>query len=538
MYAAYFGLTENPFNLTPDQRYLFLSHYHNEALHHVLYGINTRKGFVTVIGGVGTGKTTLCRALLNQLDASTKTALIFNTAISDVEFLETINQEFGIETGGTKKTRKEHIDLLNAFLLDNFKQGGNAVVVVDEAQNLSPLVLEQIRMLSNLETEREKLIQIVLVGQPELRKHLLAPALRQLNERITVRYQLRALDRQDVKNYIEHRLVIAGGRGNVRFSTGALSAIYAYSRGNPRRINAVCDRALLIGYSKDEFKISRDTILRGVDDIKGNFKDYDTGTRWFQNRLAPAAAVMLMVFIVANLGGWNFRDQLSGLFSAVEKVAVVQGKTFIRRPVQFEKTAVVENRPFVVKPIKAQKKATRLVLDERTSLARLFRLFNIQEAETSFATGEVYPSLFSFEGDPELYRMITRPFRLRIRTDSADEAGYLLIREVTTGGAIALDAEDNERPVTEDFILAHWDGEMSWVYPYEHLSGKLTEGMSGLRVLKVQQMLQYMGYSVEPRGVYDRTTFEEVTRFQLNFGLKANGIVDTQTKALLYQMSG
>ena len=164
MYAAYFGVEENPFNLTPDQRYLFLSHHHTRALDHMLYGINERKGFIVISGGIGTGKTTLCRALLNQLDASTKTALVFNTSISDIELLETINQEFGIDTGSTRKTKKELTDILNEFLLENFRQGHNAVLVVDEAQNLSPLLLEQLRMLSNLETEKEKLIQIVLVG--------------------------------------------------------------------------------------------------------------------------------------------------------------------------------------------------------------------------------------------------------------------------------------------------------------------------------------------------------------------------------------
>jgi general secretion pathway protein A len=346
------------------------------------------------------------------------------------------------------------------------------------------------------------------------------------------------MDRQEVKTYVEHRLVVAGCRGKVRFTTGALSAIYAYSQGNPRRINAVCDRALLIAYCKNEFEISRDTIVKASNDIEGSFKDYDTRTRWFQNRLAPATAVILAVFIVANLGGWSLKDQISGLFSAMEKAAMVQSKAFVRKPVEFEKTAVIQSKPFVVEPMKTQEPVATLVLDERTSLNRLFRLFNVQEAQTNFAAGDIYPGLFSFEGDPQLYRMFVRPFRLRINSDSGDEPGYLLIRRVTNGGGIVLDAQGKERPVTEDFMLAHWDGEMSWVYPYEHMNGKLSEGMSSLGVLRIQQVLQHLGYSVEPRGVYDRTTFNEVMRFQLNFGLKADGIVDTQTKALLYQMSG
>ena len=212
MYASFFGLKENPFNLTPDPRYLFLSPHHKEALDHLLYGINERKGFITVIGGVGTGKTTLCRALLGHLDATTKSALIFNAFISDMELLKTINEEFDIAMDPRADTKKAYIDALNDFLLDTFRRGGNAVLLIDEAQNLSHAVLEQIRMLSNLETEKEKLIQIVLVGQSELRDMLAAPSLRQLYERIMVRYDLKPLDSKDIRGYIEHRLVVAGGR--------------------------------------------------------------------------------------------------------------------------------------------------------------------------------------------------------------------------------------------------------------------------------------------------------------------------------------
>ena len=524
MYASYFGLKENPFNLTPDPKYLFLSQRHNEALDHLLYGINERKGFIAIVGGIGMGKTTLCRALLNQTDDSTKTALIFNTSISEAELLETINQEFGIDTGGTKTNKKEQIDRLNAFLLKNFAQGGNAVLVFDEAQNLSPAVLEQIRMLSNLETDKEKLIQIVLVGQPELRKLLAARTLKQLNERIMVWYQLEGLDRHDMQHYIEHRLVVAGGRGNLKFTGGALSAIHAYSRGVPRRINAVCDRALLIAYCRDEFVIKKSTILKAIEDIKGDFGQYHAKAGWFQSRVASAAA-MLMVFIIATFGGWHFRDQLSGLFSVIEKADVVESKAFIRRPIDYG-------------TFKAQKRPASLVLDKRASLAGLFKLFNVQEAESIFGTGEVYPGLFSFEGAPRLYRMFRKPLRLRIKAESEDEVAYLLIREVTSGGAIALDAEGKERLVGEEFILKNWDGEMSWVYPYEQDNKNLTEGMRGQNVLKVQQMLQQMGYSLQPTGLYDSATLKEVMRFQRILGLEANGIVGTRTKALLYQMSG
>jgi len=222
MYTAFFGFKENPFNLTPDPRYLYLSRYHREALDHLLYGINERRGFIAITGGIGTGKTTLCRALLDHLDENTKSALIFSSFISDMEILETINHEFGIEMEPGAETKKDYLDALNQFLLDNFSNGGNALLLIDEAQNLSHTVLEQIRMLSNLETEKDKLIQIVLVGQSELKGVLAAPSLRQLNERITVRYDLKPLDPADLRAYVSHRLSVAGGSGNLNFTKGGL----------------------------------------------------------------------------------------------------------------------------------------------------------------------------------------------------------------------------------------------------------------------------------------------------------------------------
>jgi len=266
MYEAYFGFKENPFTLSPNPQYFYLSQQHREALNCLIYGIGEKKGFMVVTGGIGTGKTTLCRALLSGLDGSTASALIFNPALSDIELLKTINQEFGIRMVG-RGTKKRYLDGLNAFLMRNFAAGKNAVLMIDEAQNLSHSVLEQIRMLSNLETVREKLIQIILLGQPELRQLLALPSLRQLNERITVRYELKPLVREDVRRYIEHRLVMAGGEPNGIFTVGSYALISGLSRGIPRRINAICDRALLIAYGRDLKTIDRRIVRVAVKDI-------------------------------------------------------------------------------------------------------------------------------------------------------------------------------------------------------------------------------------------------------------------------------
>lgn len=276
MYAAYFGLKENPFSLSPDARYLFLSEQHRDALNCLIYGIKEKKGFVLISGDIGTGKTTICRSLINSLDDSVETALIFNTAISDLELLETVLNEYGIDFKRESMTRKNYIDVLNDFLLKNYAAGKAAVLLIDEAQNLSHSVLEQIRMLSNLETETEKLIQIILIGQPELNNTLMLPALRQLNERITVRYDLKPLSSPEVLEYIQHRLKVAQGPGSLKFTKGAYNLIYNFTEGIPRRINALCDRSLLIAYTKNVSKINRKIV---------NLAAHDIGINYFQKTL-------------------------------------------------------------------------------------------------------------------------------------------------------------------------------------------------------------------------------------------------------------
>lgn len=282
MYAAYFGLKENPFRLSPEPSYLFLSEQHRDAINHMIYGIAEKKGFMMISGDIGTGKTTICRTLLTLIEGLVETALIFNTAISELELLETVCREFGIPVTDEPRTKKAYLDALNGFLLVNFAEGKKALLLIDEAQNLSHGVLEQIRMLSNLETEKEKLLQIVLVGQPELRAALALPALRQLNERITVRCELRPLSTNDVKRYIAHRLRVAGGPGKILMTPGAYHLIYYFSEGIPRRINTLCDRALLIAYAKNVTKVDRGMIRQAVRDI---------GEDYFQKTLSPAMKI-------------------------------------------------------------------------------------------------------------------------------------------------------------------------------------------------------------------------------------------------------
>ncbi|NTV48171.1 MAG: AAA family ATPase [Geobacteraceae bacterium] len=263
MYTKYFGFNEKPFTLTPNPRFIYLSKNHKEALAHLLYGINNHYGFIELIGEVGTGKTTVLRTLLSQRNY--RSALIFNPCMTNIELFRNINHEFGLNSDS--KYANELLDELNGFLLRENARGLTVVLVIDEAQNLSPEILEQLRLISNLETEDDKLIQIVLAGQPELSALLDLPELRQLNQRIAVRYKLQSMSMDETCTYIRHRMVVAGETGGVYFSRSALKLIHLYTRGLPRLINILCDRALLIGYGDEKRCISAVITVRAIIEI-------------------------------------------------------------------------------------------------------------------------------------------------------------------------------------------------------------------------------------------------------------------------------
>jgi general secretion pathway protein A len=267
MYWETLGFTEPPFSLTPNPEFLFMSGRHQEAFAHLLFAIDNAAGFIELSGEVGTGKTTVIRTLLGQLDpARYRTAFIFNPSISPLGLLQEINREFGITSAGSEA--HELHKTLNEFLLQENREGRTVVLVIDESQDLLPDVLEQVRLTSNLETEQKKLIQIVLVGQPELNQLLARQELRQLNQRITVRYHLEPMDPEEVNAYIRHRVrVAAQGREPVTFSDGALKRISRHSGGVPRLINAVCDRTLLSAYTREVREISPDMATEAIDDL-------------------------------------------------------------------------------------------------------------------------------------------------------------------------------------------------------------------------------------------------------------------------------
>jgi general secretion pathway protein A len=267
VYLEYYGLTEPPFDITPNPRFLFYSAKHREAFNHMLYGIRERKGFVQMTGEVGAGKTTLCRAMLEQLDDQFATALILNPIMSADELMKAVAVEFGLSVKALD--RLDTLAAINQFLLKQVERGKDTVLIIDEAQDLTDELLEQVRLLSNLETDNRKLLQIVLMGQPELRARLNNHRLRQLRQRITVRYHLLPLTRDEVMRYVQHRLHVSGGNGTPYFTRPALWRVHHYSQGIPRLVNAVCDKALLAGYVQNSERIDFGMVGRAIRELEG-----------------------------------------------------------------------------------------------------------------------------------------------------------------------------------------------------------------------------------------------------------------------------
>jgi general secretion pathway protein A len=301
VYQEFYGFREKPFALTPDPEFFYLSETHWTALESLLYGIQQRVGFMVVTGEIGTGKTTLGRVLLEKLDKKVRTAVIFNSFLTEGDLLKVILQDFGFPSRG--RSKKDRMDVLNLSLVERLSEGENAVLIIDEAQNLSVPVLEQIRMLSNLETEKEKILQIILMGQPELNQKLQSPALEQLNQRIAIRHHLQPLPAAKTEEYIHHRLRKAGAQENITFSKSALKSIHQFSRGTPRLINLLCDRALLAGFMEQTHQIDGGIMGQAAKSLQGKDKGIAPGSRssW-PSRLIRWGSALFLIFLFFTVG--------------------------------------------------------------------------------------------------------------------------------------------------------------------------------------------------------------------------------------------
>lgn len=541
MYTAYFGLTENPFALTPDPRYLYLSARHREALAHLLYGAGEGGGFVQLTGEVGTGKTTVCRAFLDQLPEHVDVALILNPALTAPELLQAICDELRITVPERDASIKELVDRLNQYLLDAHARGRRTVVIIDEAQNLDPEVLEQVRLLTNLETEKHKLLQIFLIGQPELRQVLGARGMRQIAQRITARYHLVPLSRAETADYIRHRLAVAGCTQEL-FTAGALRLIYRYSGGVPRLINNLCDRALLGAYATDRRRATAGIVRRAARELRG-----EPALAWWQlprywRWLGPALAVAL----AAVWGGavwWQDPARLGAVWATLSGVTAAPPAVELQKP---DARPVVAATP-QAEPILEEPPRVRLVqmlrdpaapTDQRTAENRLLEHWGVVAADLPGRrlcerAASIGLNCLEGKGTWNNLRGYNRPAILRLR-DGAGGVFYVVaaaLEEDTV--TIQAGTQEAEFPITEVDRLWYGDFVMLWRPPVAGVR-VIRPGMAGSEVLWLREVLDRLQGVYEPLPVgdpafYDAVLVERVKEFQRSRGLMVDGIVGTET---------
>ena len=585
MYCPFFGLQEKPFSITPDPRFLFLSPSHQEALGHLLYGIEERKGFITVTGEVGTGKTLLCRALLDRLGRHVRTALVFNSFMSEIELLRSINEDFGIAQGGA--TRKELIDHLNQYLIGEFSAGRNAVLIIDEAQNLAPPVLEQIRMLSNLETERGKLLQIVLVGQPELRQQLARPELRQLNQRIALRYHIQPFDRQETADYVNHRLVVAGSHGGVKFSRHALSSIYRLSAGIPRKINLLCDRAMLSAYVHGSNLIEHAHVRQAWNELEGQ----DGGAflpiaRHTPRRRSLTAQGLILGLALTVGGAWlglnrsrlpELRVAVPGQMAETAAQASMGSSNDAAEPLEaVQVTESVETGPGTplgqAPPeftggspsggMSTSEEAARPLTQSSNGISGFspgglsgevllrallveFRRDLQQRGLSAKATLADVASGFGLEMLPiriDLHRL--KQFRAACLVETypsnASEPTFLIVRGVSPEGVELTDASGELRRLGDAELVKSWHGQ-TYLFHRRGLELRsiLSWGRQSPEVRALQQRLKDTGYmQTAPSGLFDDDTTAAVRRLQKDHALQVDGAAGPATKMVLYHLVG
>lgn len=558
MYEEFYRFNEAPFRLTPDPNYLYLSTQHREAFGHLLFGIREGSGFVAVTGEIGTGKTTLLRALLRDLEPTTIVGYLFNPALSDLELLQTVNSEFSLPSASSSK--KELVEHLNRFLVAQKLAGRRVVVIVDEAQALAPATLEQLRLLSNLETETQKLLQIILVGQPELRALLRRPDLVQLNQRITIRWHLKPLERAETVEYIRHRLRIAGGAAAVGvFTPRACRRIHRYARGVPRLINIAAHHSLLIGYTSDQQSIDAPTVRRALAELR----QHDGGPRGRRQILWPAAALGMtgvataLAFVVLDL--WPVTGPATpGAASAVVATPGVAVAPLVQRTAQMgvilaasdalrqapvsSPTAVrTPDRVNVWEPVAALDQhaaaaaATNgllLAWDAAPLSAQELRRGRLDLSRIAEDRGLNY---LTTSGTLARFAKLNLPAILELAVPPSGRRRSALLARLTND-RITLRVAGSEVAVSEDELATVWYGKAHLFWrDFETLPSMLAPGSSGTEVGRLQRLVARVGELGGPPSLtYDRATEEAIARFQRSHRLEPDGIVGPLTKIVLY----
>tara|TARA_R110002072_G_scaffold4245_7_gene30056 strand:+ start:70 stop:1818 length:1749 start_codon:yes stop_codon:yes gene_type:complete len=560
MYYQYFGLTEAPFSIAVNPRYLFMSARHRDALAHLLYGVGAGGGFILLTGEVGTGKTTINRCLLEQLPSNTDVAIILNPALNAIELLGSVCDELGIVYDHEKHTLKTLTDKLHSFLLANHSRGRKTVLLIDEAQHLDFDVLEQIRLLTNLETNNEKLLQIILIGQPELAQMLARPELRQLNQRITARYNLDPLNFDETNAYIQHRLQVAGmSPERVVFSPAVVRGIYKATRGIPRVINVLCDRMLLGAYGRNAGHVDHDMLRLAVKEVLGEQEAESNPWRW----LVIGAAVALAVWA----GGWLLgkytaapepelaavRDSAPPAVAiaepalapdadnaqvAAEQTAAGESETVL----PIEETAPVSTVATVGSPAADTIDIADAMLPPGDALAQLWALNSSLPVPASPCSESVQLGLACLEGEVWTWDEVAafdRPVSLETITPERFSAEVLLI-DIDGPSATVLTAAGLAQ-VSLAELAPYWTGRyrLLW-HPPENFGKPLVVGDDSAVVAAVAQQFAQLDNQPQPLAGrrFSRALEQRVRLFQQQNGLIDDGVVGVQTLLKLNEQLG
>jgi general secretion pathway protein A len=541
MYTSFFGLNEKPFAITPDPRYLYLSERHAEALAHLLYGINESGGFIQLTGEVGTGKTTVVRTLLSRVPHHADVAVILNPRVTPVEFLLTICEELGLEIAeADRDSVKQMVDALNRRLISAHAAGRRIIVLVDEAQNLAIDVLEQVRLLTNLETPTQKLLQIILIGQPELRELLDRTDLRQLAQRITGRYHLMPLSREETKGYVRHRLRVAGATEEI-FSPAALVELHRLSQGIPRVINVACDRALLGAYTQESKKISAGLVRRAAGEVYGR--------RFLPTWLGWVVGTLGVITLAGTLFlGWQYWRHEYPLLSALPapksaaapRPATTPAETLAETPA----AAAVVPPPVAAVPtpklasVKALLETNEANTTDAAAFRRLLSLWGTAMSDDRDPCGQAAKAglaCLDQRGSWTQVRTLNRPAILTL-TDDHGQRHRVVLSSLDDKTATLNLGEHNEK-VSLDDLSADWFGEFTVIWkPKTPRTRLLSLGMQGDEVRWLRRSLNALaGGASDPEhaDVYDQELAIAVQNFQREHRLNVDGIAGVQTQVVL-----
>ena len=535
VYLKYFGLNESPFAITPDPSFVYLSPAHRDALAHLLHGVGQggSGGFVQLTGEVGTGKTTMCRCLLEQLPEKTQVALILNPLVTPREMLATICEELGIDTEGIAESSKALVDALNAYLLDKHADGWQVVVVIDEAQNLSPEALEQVRLLTNLETSKQKLLQMVLLGQPELRDLLQRTDLRQLAQRITARYHLASLDAVETAAYVKHRLQVAGAPRSP-FTRAALKVLHQRSGGVPRVINIIADRALAAGYAAEASSISPKMIHAAADEVQPGERQVQANrTPWL---IAGASAAVLLVITLAMTGNPPLQNG--------ETMEEPQATAEVSPVADQSAEAGSEEPPAILEPPPTEQdiQVTSLEPDwllQQHNLAWLGMAQQWDDAAQSDAVraacegnSDVGFACIRTLGNWSRIDQLGLPVLLEVR---ADQPRVLLLSGID-GAEVRVGTGNYQRWVPKSVVEEIWLGAYMMAWPQAaDWPSQIREGESGQAVEIVMELAKQADLPWTGEAVFNEEFSSWLRNYQTRHGLEADGIVGPVT--LLHLMA-